>query len=204
MGGLLGTMVPPLRHGCKHLPGRISGRPTRPFPHTIPGANHARAGTNDTADVRQNIAALPSEERVFEPPAGFVAEALVRDRTIYERAEADYEGFWAEQADLLAWFKKWDTVMEWSPPWVKWFVGGTLNVSYNCLDRHVEAGGAPCVRVDRPNLCDPASVAPSAFGPKGLARRHPVYEPPGVRDATSCHAPRHSRYNALALDGREC
>ena len=78
---------------------------------------------------------------MFEPPAGFVAEALVKDRGIYERAEADVEGFWAEQADRLTWFKKWDTVMEWSPPWVKWFTGGTLNASYNCLDRHVEAGG---------------------------------------------------------------
>jgi len=93
------------------------------------------------ADLQQNIAALLSEERVFEPPAGFVAEALVKDRGIYERAEADVEGFWAEQADRLTWFKKWDTVMEWSPPWVKWFTGGTLNASYNCLDRHVEAGG---------------------------------------------------------------
>jgi len=65
----------------------------------------------------------------------------VKDRGIYERAEADVEGFWAEQADRLTWFKKWDTVMEWSPPWVKWFTGGTLNASYNCLDRHVEAGG---------------------------------------------------------------
>ena len=93
------------------------------------------------AGLQQNIAALLSEERVFEPPAGFVAEALVKDRGIYERAEADVEGFWAEQADRLTWFKKWDTVMEWSPPWVKWFTGGTLNASYNCLDRHVEAGG---------------------------------------------------------------
>ena len=65
----------------------------------------------------------------------------MKDRGIYERAEADVEGFWAEQADRLTWFKKWDTVMEWSPPWVKWFTGGTLNASYNCLDRHVEAGG---------------------------------------------------------------
>lgn len=68
------------------------GSPTRSFPHAIPGANHPRAGTNDTTDLQQNIAALPSEERVFEPQAGFVVEALVRDRTIYERAEADYEG----------------------------------------------------------------------------------------------------------------
>ncbi len=67
MGGLVGTMVPPLRHGCKHLPGRISGRPTRQFPHTIPGASHARAGTNDMADVQQNIAAILSEAGCSSP-----------------------------------------------------------------------------------------------------------------------------------------
>jgi acetyl-CoA synthetase len=93
------------------------------------------------ADVQQNIAALLSEDRVFEPPAGFTAQALVQDRSVYERAEADHEGFWAEQAEQLTWFKRWDTVLEWTPPWVKWFSGGTLNASYNCLDRHVEAGG---------------------------------------------------------------
>jgi acetyl-CoA synthetase len=93
------------------------------------------------ADVQQNIAALLSEERVFEPPAGFVERAVVKDRSVYQRAEADHEGFWAEQAEALTWTRRWDTVMEWTPPWVKWFVGGTLNASYNCLDRHVETGG---------------------------------------------------------------
>jgi acetyl-CoA synthetase len=93
------------------------------------------------AEDQQNIAALLTEHRVFEPPAGFTADAIVKDRSVYEQAEADYEGFWAEQAAHLSWFKKWDTVLEWTPPWVKWFVGGSLNASYNCLDRHVEAGG---------------------------------------------------------------
>jgi len=92
-------------------------------------------------EVQQHIAALLSEERVFEPPPGFVAKALVKDRSVYERAEADYQGFWAEQAEQLTWFRTWDSVMEWTPPWVKWFVGGKLNASFNCLDRHVEAGG---------------------------------------------------------------
>ncbi len=89
----------------------------------------------------RNIEALLSEERVFEPPAAFAANALISDRSIYERASADHEAFWAEQAEGIAWFKRWDRVMEWTPPWVKWFVGGTLNASYNCLDRHLEAGG---------------------------------------------------------------
>ena len=92
-------------------------------------------------EPEQNISALLTEHRVFEPPAEFTANALVKDRSVYEHAETDYEGFWAEQAERLTWFKKWDTVLEWTPPWAKWFVGGSLNATYNCLDRHVEAGG---------------------------------------------------------------
>jgi acetyl-CoA synthetase len=92
-------------------------------------------------DVEPTIAALLEEKRVFAPPPDFVERAVVKDRSTYERAEQDHESFWAEQAERLAWSKRWDTVMEWNPPWVKWFVGGTLNASYNCLDRHVEAGG---------------------------------------------------------------
>jgi acetyl-CoA synthetase len=93
------------------------------------------------SDVEQNIDALLQEERVFEPPSGFTERAIVSDPSIYARAEADPEAFWAEQAERLTWFTRWDTVMDWTPPWVKWFAGGTLNASYNCLDRHVEAGG---------------------------------------------------------------
>jgi len=89
----------------------------------------------------RNIEALLSEERVFEPPPAFTAGALVADRSIYDRATADHEAFWAEQAEGISWFSRWDRVMDWTPPWVKWFVGGTLNASYNCLDRHLEAGG---------------------------------------------------------------
>ncbi len=93
------------------------------------------------SDTEQNIEALLSELRVFEPPPTFAERAIVSDDSIYERANADHEGFWAEQADRLTWFKRWDTVMDWNPPWVTWFEGGELNASYNCLDRHVEAGG---------------------------------------------------------------
>ncbi|MGZ8597901.1 MAG: acetate--CoA ligase, partial [Actinomycetota bacterium] len=93
------------------------------------------------SDTPQNIEALLSELRVFEPPADFAEHAIVSDASVYERANADHEAFWAEQADRLTWFKRWDTVMDWNPPWVKWFEGGQLNASYNCLDRHVEAGG---------------------------------------------------------------
>jgi acetyl-CoA synthetase len=93
------------------------------------------------SDIQPNIEALLSELRVFEPPKGFAERAIIADVSIYERANADHEAFWAEQADRLTWFKRWHTVMRWSPPWVTWFEGGQLNASYNCLDRHVEAGG---------------------------------------------------------------
>ncbi len=81
------------------------------------------------------------EERRFPPPTNFVADALITDGSIYEKAARDPEGFWATQArDLLTWYDDFHTVLEWDMPFAKWFVGGTLNVSYNCLDRHVEAG----------------------------------------------------------------
>jgi acetyl-CoA synthetase len=103
---------------------------------------HDRHGRTTTMpDDDQNISALLSEDRVFPPPPDFVAEAVVNDPAVYERAQTDYEGFWAEQAERLAWYRPWERVMDWTPPWVKWFVGGTLNASFNCLDRHVEAGG---------------------------------------------------------------
>jgi acetyl-CoA synthetase len=92
-------------------------------------------------DVEKTIEALLSEKRVFEPPAEFRARALVADRGVYDRAGEDAEAFWADQAERLTWFRRWDSVLRWTPPWVTWFAGGQLNASYNCLDRHVEAGG---------------------------------------------------------------
>ncbi len=86
------------------------------------------------------IAALLAEHRTFPPPPEFAARANANDPAIYERAAADLEGFWAEEAKRLDWFRPWDKVLEWNPPYAKWFVGGQLNVSYNCLDRHVKAG----------------------------------------------------------------
>ncbi len=81
------------------------------------------------------------EGRTFPPPEGFRQQALVTDEEIYERAERDFEAFWAEQArDLLTWDEDFSTVLEWEEPYAKWFPDGRLNVSYNCLDRHVEAG----------------------------------------------------------------
>ena len=81
-----------------------------------------------------------SELRTFPPPEEFARSALVSDRTMYEQAEADPEEFWAAQARALTWFEPWDQVLDWELPFAKWFVGGQLNVAYNCVDRHVEAG----------------------------------------------------------------
>ncbi len=83
------------------------------------------------------IEALLQEDRLFPPPEEFAQQAVANDAGIYERAAQDPEGFWAEQAKELHWFKPWDRVLQWDPPFAQWFVGGKLNVSYNCLDRHL-------------------------------------------------------------------
>ena len=66
-------------------------------------------------------------------------QAHVRDWSMHERAAADYEAFWAREAGALQWIRPWDRVLEWNPPWAKWFLGGQLNVSQNCLDRHIDS-----------------------------------------------------------------
>jgi acetyl-CoA synthetase len=83
------------------------------------------------------ISALLHEDRVFPPPQQFRATANVRDTAIYEEAERDYEGFWARCASELEWTRKWTKVLEWNPPHAKWFVGGQINASVNCVDRHI-------------------------------------------------------------------
>ncbi|WP_420622084.1 acetate--CoA ligase [Candidatus Poriferisodalis sp.] len=81
------------------------------------------------------------EDRVFEPAGEFRSAALVADQSLYDEAAADRLAFWARQArEHVTWFRDFDTVLEWDLPFAKWFIGGTLNVSYNCLDRHVTAG----------------------------------------------------------------
>jgi acetyl-CoA synthetase len=85
------------------------------------------------------IDALLQEHRKFPPPEEFRRNAVVKDRAMYERATRDPEGFWAEQAEQLHWYKRWKTICEWKAPHSKWFVGGKLNVSYNCIDRHIES-----------------------------------------------------------------
>ncbi|MBA2753634.1 MAG: acetate--CoA ligase [Chloroflexia bacterium] len=86
------------------------------------------------------IEALSREDRTFPPPPGFADQANVRDPDVYERAAADPEGYWAKAARSLDWYRPWDTVLSWDPPNARWFDGGQLNVSVNCLDRHVASG----------------------------------------------------------------
>jgi acetyl-CoA synthetase len=87
------------------------------------------------------IDALLDEQRTFPPSAAFKRDALVADTSLYDEANTDYQGFWARQAaELIDWSQAWHTICEWDLPYSKWFVGGQLNVSHNCLDRHVTAG----------------------------------------------------------------
>jgi acetyl-CoA synthetase len=92
-------------------------------------------------DNHDTIDALQWEKRKFPPSDAFKKNTLVAGTFLYDEANEDYEAFWARQAsELVAWDTSWDTICEWNLPYSKWFVGGKLNVSYNCLDRHVIAG----------------------------------------------------------------
>ncbi|MGR3276815.1 acetate--CoA ligase [Acaryochloris marina NIES-2412] len=89
------------------------------------------------------IESILQEQRLFQPPADLAAQAEIKSAEEYEqlyaKAEADPQAFWAELAEKeLDWFEKWDTVLDWQPPFAKWFVGGKLNITYNCLDRHLK------------------------------------------------------------------
>ena len=96
---------------------------------------------HDTSGDHDTIDALLDEQRTFPPSEAFKRNALVADTSLYDEAARDYQGFWARQAaELVDWQDDWHTICEWELPYSKWFVGGRLNVSYNCLDRHVLAG----------------------------------------------------------------
>ena len=94
-----------------------------------------------TDDTPVNIDDLLLENRKFAPSTDFKKNSLAVGTHLYDQAAADDEGFWAQQAaELLHWDQDWHTICEWDLPYAKWFIGGKLNVSYNCLDRHVLAG----------------------------------------------------------------
>ena len=95
-----------------------------------------RSSDTPSTDIQSTL----KEQRVFEPPPEFSAKAHVGSLAEYERlcaeAERDPDSFWGKIAGELEWFEPWKKVLEWDAPWAKWFVGGKLNLSHNCLDRH--------------------------------------------------------------------
>jgi acetyl-CoA synthetase len=98
-------------------------------------------GTAPSGQALDDELAALLEVEAFEPPSDFREQALLNDPAVYEQAAADPEAWWVAQAERLDWFQKWTRVLDDDdPPFYKWFTGGTLNVSYNCLDRHVIAG----------------------------------------------------------------
>ena len=90
------------------------------------------------------ITSALQENRVFPPPKSFSEKAQIKSldeyRRMYRESIDNPDKFWGDAANQLHWFKKWDKVLEWKTPYAKWFVGGTTNLSYNCLDRQIAAG----------------------------------------------------------------
>jgi acetyl-CoA synthetase len=119
------------------MPSRERGKVGR---YRDPLRPETRSATQGESMAEPTIEGLLAEERRFAPPESFKQDALVVDTRMYDDADRDFEGFWARQALALDWSKEWDTILDWDLPFAKWFVGGELNVSQNCLDRHVEAG----------------------------------------------------------------
>ncbi|HTV16601.1 MAG TPA: acetyl-coenzyme A synthetase N-terminal domain-containing protein, partial [Acidobacteriaceae bacterium] len=106
--------------------------------------------SSETA-ISPNLESILHEVRVFPPPPAFAQQAHIKNlaeyEALYRRSVDDPEGFWAEAARELHWFEPWNKVLEWNFPWAKWFVGGKLNLCYNCVDRHVENGRADKVAI---------------------------------------------------------
>jgi acetyl-CoA synthetase len=106
------------------------------------------ATADGSAEHTETIDALLAENRTFPPPEDIKRDALVTGTFLYDEAAADDEGFWAKQAaELLDWDEEWSTILDWKLPYAKWFVGGKLNASANCLDRHVAAGNGNRVAI---------------------------------------------------------
>jgi acetyl-CoA synthetase len=100
------------------------------------------------SETPHTIDDLLAEQRKFVPSPDFVAKSHVVGTYLYDEAATDDEGFWARQAaDLVTWDTEWDQICQWELPYAKWFLGGRLNVSYNCLDRHVLAGNGDKVAI---------------------------------------------------------
>lgn len=101
----------------------------------------SNGAANGNAEVPAAIDVLVRERRTFEPSAEFVEQALIKDRSVYEEADADYEGFWLARAkEFVEWYKEPTESLAWDPPHCTWFADGELNVSYNCLDKQINKG----------------------------------------------------------------
>jgi acetyl-CoA synthetase len=92
--------------------------------------------SDNAALERERFEALLEEKRLYPPSEEFRKQANWGEQPAYDKARKDPERFWAVEAERLDWFKKWERVLEWNAPWAKWFVGGKLNVTHNCVDRH--------------------------------------------------------------------
>jgi acetyl-CoA synthetase len=117
------------------------------------------------SDAKDHIDSVLKEDRVFAPPERFSADAFVPSRAhydeLYRQSITDPDGFWSERAAQLRWMRPWDQVLEWKPPFAKWFLGGRLNVSDNCLDRHLKGprrNKAALIWVGEPCADGPAEV----------------------------------------------
>src|SRR5207248_4786374 len=123
--------------GFRALPSR-SRRAWVYFPATPP---RPTGGLSMSSPTPSHITSVLKESRTFPPPPAFAAAAHVKSMAeqerLCQRAADDPEGLWAEQAESLLWARRWDRVLEWNEPHAKWFVGGKLNVSANCIDRHL-------------------------------------------------------------------
>lgn len=140
-----------------------------------------------------SIAALLQEDRTFPPPPEFTRQANISDPEVYARAAKDPEAFWAGFAAELDWFKPWDKTLEWNPPYAQWFVGGQLNASYNCIDRHLASArrnkaaiiweGEPGdwqVYTYRDLYREPRCAATSAASSAPTSRRSARWPPPAA------------------------
>ena len=99
------------------------------------------AEKGSTVNPDTSIDSVLHEQRKFECPPEFRDKAHIQSLEEYDKLYRESvdapDAFWGRVAGELHWFKKWDQVLEWNAPWAKWFVGGQINLSYNCLDRHV-------------------------------------------------------------------
>src|SRR6185312_8683907 len=103
----------------------------------LPGSPSCPRGVRMSGETGHAIDTLFTEQRRYPPPPGFAAQANAKP-DIYARS---FDQFWTEEANKrVTWFKPFDKLYEWEPPYARFFLGGKLNICYNCVDRHVEAG----------------------------------------------------------------